>query len=90
MVERAHVVQAVGELDEQDAHVSAFLETRSIFLSLVSPSTSLPMSGPNSSSISCLVAVVSSIVSCSSATAIVASSACISVRIAATSSGCEK
>ena len=36
------------------------------------------------------VAVVSSIVSCSSATAIVDSSRCMSVRMAATSSGCEK
>ena len=36
---------------------SAFFETRSSFFSLVRPSTSLPISGPNSSSISSRVAV---------------------------------
>ncbi len=59
-------------------------------MSLVRPSTSRPISGPNSSSISARVALVSSIVSCSSATAMVASSSMRSVRIAATSRGCEE
>ncbi|MCY1248034.1 hypothetical protein D9M72_614210 [compost metagenome] len=67
----------------------AFLVTRSSFLILVRPSTKAPISSPKRSSFSCRVALVSSIVSCRSATAIVDSSRCISVRIAATSSGWE-
>ena len=43
---------------------SAFLVTRSSFLILVRPSTSEPISGPNSASISLRVAPVSSMVSC--------------------------
>ncbi len=69
---------------------SAFLVTRSSFLSLVRPSTSAPISSPNSWSISERVTSVSSITSCSSAATIVASSSFSSVRIAATSRGCEK
>ena len=60
---------------------SAFLVTRSSFLILVRPSTSEPISAPNSASISLRVAAVSSIVSCSSAVAIVASSSRISARM---------
>jgi hypothetical protein len=59
-------------------------------LSLVNPSTSVPMSGPNRLSISARVVAVSSMVSCKSAAAMVASSSLRSVRIAATSIGCEK
>ena len=70
--QRAHVVQAVGELDQQHAHVvgdrqqqlaqvlgllGLACETRSSFLSLVRPSTSAPISWPNSWSISARVAV---------------------------------
>ena len=65
-------------------------ETSSSRFSLVRPSTSAPISWPNSWSISARVASVSSIVSCSSAATMVASSSLRSVRIAATSSGCEK
>ena len=53
----------------------------------VSPSTSEPISGPNSRLISSSVAAVSSIVSCRTAATIVAVSSLRSVRIAATSSG---
>ena len=80
-IERAHVVQAVGELDQQHADVvemasrslrrfsacAAFSETRSSRSILVRPSTSAPISAPNSWSISARVASVSSMVSCSSA-----------------------
>ena len=69
---------------------SAFLVTRSSFLILVRPSTSAPISSPNIWSISARVTSVSSMTSCSSAVAIVASSSLSSVRIAATSSGWEK
>ena len=65
-------------------------DTSSSRCSLVTPSTSLPIAGPKSWSISSRVAPVSSIVSCSSATAMEASSSLRSVRIAATSSGWEK
>ena len=65
-------------------------DTRSSFFSLVRPSTRWPMSGPKIWSISARVVGVSSIVSCSSAAAIVASSSLRSVRMAATSSGWEK
>ncbi len=65
-------------------------DTSSSRFSLVRPSTSAPISAPNSLSISVRVASVSSIVSCSSAATMVASSSLRSVRIAATSSGWEK
>ena len=69
---RAHVVQSIGKLDQQAPCTSsaiassslrrfsacfASLVTRSSFLSLVSPSTSAPMSLPNIWSISARVAV---------------------------------
>jgi hypothetical protein len=66
------------------------LETKSSFFSLVSPSTSWPISGLNSVLISSIVAAVSSTVSCSTAATMVASSRRRSVRIAATSSGWAK
>ncbi len=65
-------------------------DTSSSRFSLVRPSTSAPISWPNTWSISARVASVSSMVSCSSAATMVASSSLRSVRIAATSSGCEK
>ena len=69
---------------------SAFLVTRSRRRILVSPSTRVPISGPNSWSISARVIGVSSMTSCSSAVTMVASSSFRSVRMAATSSGWEK
>ena len=104
VLERAHVVQPVGELDQQHAHVVGDGEQELAQVlgllglardeierfSLVRPSTRWPMSGPKIWSISARVVGVSSIVSCSSAAAIVASSSLRSVRMAATSSGWEK
>jgi len=103
-MQRAHIVQPVGELDEKNTDILGHGEEElaEIFglcgafgdkikpLSLVSPSTRRPMSLPKSLSISSLVESVSSIVSCKTAATIVASSSFMSVRIAATSRGCEK
>jgi hypothetical protein len=104
MLERPHVVQPVGELDQKHPHIigdrqQQFAQVFGLLgplgdkielLDLGQPLDKRPISSPNSSSISARVAEVSSIVSCSSATAMVASSSRISVRIAATSSGWEK
>ena len=102
VVERAHVVQPVGELDQQHADVVAEREQefaqvlgRALILrlrldladSLVTPSTSRATSLPNSFSISSGVASVSSIVSWRIAVAMVWSSSLRSVRIPATSIG---
>jgi hypothetical protein len=80
-VERAHVVQPVGQLD-QSTRKSSLIASRnlrrfsaarslsvivSILESLVTPSTSRATSGPNRRSISSTVASVSSTVSWSSA-----------------------
>ena len=59
-------------------------------VSFVTPSTSPAISVPNALSTSSWVERVSSIVSWSSAVAMVASSSCCSVRIAATATGCVK
>ncbi len=56
-------------------------------VSLVTPSTSSAISAPNMPTTSSLVDRVSSIVSCSSAVTMVASSRRISVRMAATAMG---
>ena len=69
---------------------AARFETRSRRLILVRPSTSAPICGPKLRLISSSVASVSSIVSCRTAAAMVASSSLRSVRIAATSSGWPK
>ena len=58
--------------------------------SLVTPSTSRAISGPNTRSMSSSVATVSSTVSCSSPVTIEALSSFIWARMPATSTGCEK
>ncbi len=102
--DRAHVVQPVGELDEQDADVVRHREhelaefsaclVRSLksssWESLVTPSTSPAISSPKLTRMSSRVTSVSSTVSCSRAVAMVATSSLRSVRIAATSSGWAK
>ena len=95
-MERAHVVQPVGELHQQHADVvdiaragtcadsrrrARSRDCASILLSLVTPSTSRATSLPNSFSISSGVASVSSIVSWRIAVTIVSSSSLRSVRM---------
>ena len=102
VMERAHVVQPVGELDQQHADVVRHREQELAQIlggalvlglrldladSLVTPSTSRATLAPNSRSISSGVATVSSIVSCRIAVAIVSSSSWRSVRMPATSIG---
>ena len=104
VAERAHVVQAVGELDQQHAHVVGdrqqqlaevlrllgFLGDEFELLQLGQALDQRADIVAEQLSISARVASVSSMVSCKSAAAMVASSSLRSVRIAATSSGWEK
>jgi len=97
-------VQAVGELDQQHADVFRHRQHQlaEVFrlLGLVrlqlearqlgDPSTSRPISGPNSRSMSSSVATVSSTVSCNSPVTIDAVSSFIRASSPATSTGCEK
>ena len=102
--QRAHVVQAIGQLHEQNAHVlggreQEFLQVRRLLVlsgessskeSLVTPSTSSATCSPNCLAICSFVATVSSIVSCSRPAMIVAVSSLYSVRMPATSIGWAK
>ena len=93
MLERAHVVQAVGQLDEHDAdvvhhgqhHLAQVLGLllfaggeKSILLILVTPSTMCATCSPNSLRMSTIVTEVSSTESCSSPAAMATGSIFIS------------
>ena len=102
--QRAHIVQPVGELDQQHAHVVGDGEQELAqilgLLRLLGDEVEFFELGQaldqdadvvaEQASISARVASVSSMVSCNSAAAMVASSSLSSVRIAATCSGWEK